>query len=66
MLSIDDRWRSIELLSAAIGAEEDRTKRLLLEIGARKSIGKKDTWGLVARHPFPKTVTAGTDEDSSN
>ena len=65
MLSIDDRWKSIELLSAAVGASENTTKRLLLEIEARKSIGKKDTWGLLSKHPFPARVTAETDEDNS-
>ena len=48
------KWRSIEYLSAAIGADEEKTKRLLIEIDARKSPTKdRDNWALVSRAPFP-------------
>jgi hypothetical protein len=40
-------WRPIGTLSDAIGADEETTARLLLEIGARRSLAKgRDDWGL--------------------
>ena len=47
-------WRSMANLSSAIGADEETTAALLLEIEARKSMAAgKDTWALVSRAPFP-------------
>jgi hypothetical protein len=44
-------WRSIEVLSDAIGAERDTTVRLLLLAGARRSMKSgRDLWGMV---PWP-------------
>ena len=41
------QWRSMEMLSDAIGANEETTARLLLEIGARRSLAKgRDSWGM--------------------
>jgi hypothetical protein len=41
------QWRSMEVLSDAIGADVDVTARLLLEIGARRSLAKgRDSWGM--------------------
>src|SRR5579862_553152 len=37
------KWRSIEFLAASVGATEDKTKRLLLEIEARHSLTKGST-----------------------
>ena len=40
-------WRAIGTLADAIGADEETTARLLLEIGARRSLAKgRDSWGL--------------------
>ena len=62
----DKKWRPIEYLSAAVGADEERTKRLLLEIDARQSLSKgRDNWALVARAPFPDEA-AEDDTDSAN
>jgi len=47
-----DRWRKLETLMHVIGADEETTKRLLLEIGARGSEDKQDLWGLRKYHPF--------------
>ncbi len=47
-----DRWRRLETLSHVIGADEDTTKRLLLEIGARGSEDRQELWGLQRYHPF--------------
>ena len=40
-------WRELSTLSDAIGADEETTARLLLEIGARRSLAKgRNSWGL--------------------
>jgi len=40
-------WRSMSQLSDAIGADDETTARLLLEIGARRSLAKgSNSWGL--------------------
>jgi hypothetical protein len=47
-------WRSLSALADAIGADEETTARLLLEIGARHSLAKgSDSWGL---KPFPDDI----------
>jgi hypothetical protein len=47
-------WRSMSMLSSAIGADEETTASLLLEIEARRSLvdGSED-WALISRAPFP-------------
>lgn len=45
-------WRSLETLAHVIGADDDTTKRLLLEVGARASEDGKQLWGLI-RNPLP-------------
>jgi hypothetical protein len=47
-------WRSLDTLMHVIGANEETTKRLLLEIGARGSEDQQELWGLVKFHPFEK------------
>jgi hypothetical protein len=48
------KWRPIEYLADAIGADVDKTKRLLLQIDARKSLSKgRDNWALVSRVGWP-------------
>lgn len=53
MLS-DERyqWRNFSTLCDAIGADEETTAELLLEIDARRSTSDKNAWGLVSRNPF--------------
>ena len=46
------KWRSLERLAHVVGADEDTTKRLLLELGARASEDGKPLWGLLRRNPF--------------
>src|SRR4051794_3066479 len=54
------KWRSLERLCAAVGADEEMTAGLLLEIGARRSVGTKEVWTLIARTPFQE------DQSTSN
>jgi hypothetical protein len=46
-------WRSLETLSHVIGADEETTKALLIQIGARASEDGKGVWGLLEKHPLP-------------
>lgn len=52
MLSGERNWRKLTTLSHVIGADEDTTKRLLLEIDARASEGGENIWGLISRNPL--------------
>jgi hypothetical protein len=46
-----------------IGASEERTQRLLLEVGARHSLKKGSTkWVLITRVPFPDDPEAEPEE----
>jgi hypothetical protein len=47
------KWRHLDMLMHVIGADEETTKRLLLEVGARASEDGKPLWGLVSRNPLP-------------
>jgi len=47
-----DRWRKMATLSRVIGADEETTKRLLIEVGARGSEKDDGLWGLIESHPF--------------
>jgi len=49
-----ERWRKLDTLMHVIGADEETTKMLLLEIGARGSEDKQELWGLKKYHPFKK------------
>ena len=49
-----DHWRKLDTLMHVIGANEETTKRLLLDIGARGSEDKQELWGLIKFHPFEK------------
>lgn len=46
------QWRNLTTLMAVIGADEDTTKRLLLEINARGSQRSPHQWGLISRNPL--------------
>jgi len=48
------RWRKLETLMHVIGADEETTKNLLLQVGARASEDGKPLWGLLERNPLPK------------
>ena len=54
--SYPERWRKLDGLMHVIGANEETTKRLLLEIGARGSEDKQELWGLKKYHPFEKST----------
>lgn len=57
------KFREVEELATMIGAEEDLTKRLLLEIGARPLLTRGSTkWALISRAPFPDDTAQETDE----
>ena len=44
------RWRGIGTLARAVGASEDRTRDLLISIGARASVAEgEEVWGLRSR-----------------
>lgn len=47
-----DKWRKIETLSRVIGTDEETTKRLLIEVGARGSEKDDGFWGLIENHPL--------------
>ncbi len=47
-------WRELGTLKDAIGASEETTVALLLELNCRQSMAKnKKTWALISRAPFP-------------
>lgn len=48
------QWRRLETLTHVIGSDEETTKRLLLEVGARASEDGQPLWGLIERNPLPK------------
>lgn len=48
-------WRELSTLSRVIGADDETTKRLLFELGARGSEKDDGMWGLIERHPFNKS-----------
>ena len=52
-------WRKLTTLMHVIGADEETTKRLLLELGARGSEDGQDLWGLIKRNPFKKSEEGG-------
>jgi hypothetical protein len=54
MLGKGDEWRTLETLQRVIGANEETTIRLLLEVGARGSERGKPVWGLISRNPLPE------------
>lgn len=49
------QWRKFETLMHVIGADEETTKRLLLEVGARASEDGQQLWGLITRNPLPES-----------
>jgi hypothetical protein len=49
----EHQWRTLDTLMHVIGADEETTKRLLIQIDARASEDGKRLWGLVRRNPLP-------------
>jgi len=47
------QWRKLETLMHVIGADEETTKNLLLQVGARASENGETLWGLLERNPLP-------------
>ena len=45
-------WRTMDMLSRSIGADEAETTRLLLKIGARRSTGDSNVWALKSKKPI--------------
>jgi citrate lyase beta subunit len=48
----DYEWRKLETLMHVVGADEEKTKRLLLEVGARASEDGQSLWALKSRAPL--------------
>lgn len=46
-------WRTLDTLMHVIGADEETTKRLLLDVGARASEDGQRKWALLEREPLP-------------
>ena len=54
MLEVNElRWRAIHTMANVVGLSEERTRELLLEIGARGSEANPELWGLISRNPLP-------------
>lgn len=53
-----NKWRKLETLSRVIGADDETTKRLLIEVGARGSESESNSWGLIKHHPLEKIESA--------
>lgn len=45
-------WRNLDTLMHVIGSDEEKTKRLLLEVGARASEDGQSKWALISRAPL--------------
>lgn len=54
LLSPKYQWRKLDTLMHVIGSNEETTKRLLLEVGARASENGQPLWGLIERNPLPE------------
>jgi len=50
------KWRNIDTLASAIGADDMKTKELLIEIDARQSLSNNSSWGLISRNPYPEDI----------
>jgi len=52
----EKKWRHLSTLSRVIGANEDTTRRLLIEAGARSSekerADEEEPWGLISKNPI--------------
>ena len=50
-----EHWRQFSTLSRVIGADEETTKKLLIQVGARGSEKDDGLWGLIEYHPLQAT-----------
>ena len=54
----DRDWRKLSTLSRVIGADDDTTRRLLIQLGARGSEKPRgdceEVWGLISKHTLEK------------
>jgi len=50
----EHKWRKLQTLMHVIGANEEATKRLLLEVGARASEDGQHLWALKSRPHFSR------------
>jgi hypothetical protein len=50
-----NKWRNLSTMANVIGADENETKRLLIQAGARGSEKADGKWGLIKYHPFPSS-----------
>ena len=50
------KWRSLQQLSASIGADAQTTLELLIEIDARASMANHNSWALIERAPWPPDI----------
>lgn len=51
-------WMSIETLAHIVGADQDATRALLIEIDARGSMKTdREMWSLISRNPLPTDLT---------
>lgn len=48
----DHTWRKLDTLSHVIGASEEKTRQLLLEVGARASEDGKSLWASKSKAPL--------------
>ena len=54
MLEVKElHWRTLHTMANVVGLSDERTRELLLEIGARGSENNADLWGLTSRNPLP-------------
>ena len=49
-------WRTLTVLSNVIGLDFERTKALLLEVGARGSANNPELWSLESRNPVQNEI----------
>lgn len=61
-----DGWRELETLKHVIGADEETTKRLLIEIGARASENGKPIRALMKYQPLPKKIVVDYRSETIN
>ncbi len=54
-------WRSLSVLAAVIGCNEEQTKSHLVAIGARGSEKNDGKWALLSRHPLSEIIRDNED-----
>jgi len=55
------KWRSLETLARSVGASDEKTRELLISIGARASTAEgPEMWGLTSRVGMSGTQARGS------